>query len=170
MTGLTISTGPSPVSMTTTRRSTPTCEAARPTPSASYIVSNKSSISAASFASKRSMGRQILPRQGSPSVRILRSAIDLDSSFSTILYYTRETGGCKENHGRQKDGVPSLPFACCLRPAAGQGGGRVSRKRPEFRTKTTGGKPLVESNSTGGCAANLACRRMGYGKMARFMP
>ena len=85
MRGLMSSTGPSPTSITTARRSTPICGAASPTPSAWYIVSSMSSSSSASRPSNRSTGRQTFLKQGSSLTRMVLSAMDILSGRAAIV-------------------------------------------------------------------------------------
>ena len=75
MTGFTIFSGPSPQSITTTRRKIPTCGAARPTPGAAYMVSSISSKSVSRRSSNFVTGRHTFRSVGSPSVNIVRRAI-----------------------------------------------------------------------------------------------
>ena len=93
--GFTSSTGafsPSgpPTSMTTTRRSTPTWGAARPTPSASYMVSNMSSMSWESRSSKLITSRHFLYKQGSFSLRMVLIAMAYSSYIHHVIILLRD--------------------------------------------------------------------------------
>src|ERR671931_253536 len=77
------------VSRTITRLSTPTCGAARPTPSAAYIVSNRSFTSARMGSSTRATDEAFFFRMGSGQIRMSRT-------MCGTLYCRPETGATGE--------------------------------------------------------------------------
>src|SRR5688500_14575866 len=79
-------------STTITRCPTPTCGAARPTPSSAYIVSNMSAINARTSSVTRATGAAIARNTGSPITRTCRIAMRL------FLHPAQHTGDFRSRH------------------------------------------------------------------------